>query len=36
MIEVRPLTGLGGASHGWFDAKHHFSVANYHDPKRMG
>ena len=35
MIEVRPFTGLGGADHGWLDAKHHFSFASYHDPKRM-
>ncbi|MGZ2413082.1 quercetin 2,3-dioxygenase [Sphingomonas sp. F9_3S_D5_B_2] len=35
MIEVRPLTGLGGANHGWLDAKHHFSFANYYDPARM-
>jgi hypothetical protein len=35
MIEVRPFEGLGGAHHGWLDAKHHFSFAGYHDPKRM-
>lgn len=35
MIEVRPFDGLGGANHGWLDAKHHFSFASYHDPKRM-
>lgn len=35
MIELRPLASLGGANHGWLDAKHHFSFANYHDPKRM-
>ena len=35
MIEVRPYEGLGGAHHGWLDAKHHFSFADYHDPKRM-
>jgi redox-sensitive bicupin YhaK (pirin superfamily) len=35
MIEVRPFTDLGGANHGWLDAKHHFSFANYYDPKRM-
>ena len=35
MIEVRPFTSLGGANHGWLDAKHHFSFADYYDPKRM-
>ena len=35
MIEVRPFAGLGGANHGWLNAKHHFSFANYYDPKRM-
>jgi redox-sensitive bicupin YhaK (pirin superfamily) len=36
MIERRPFSSLGGANHGWLDAKHHFSFADYHDPKRMG
>lgn len=35
MIDVRPFTGLGGANHGWLNAKHHFSFANYYDPERM-
>lgn len=35
MIELRPFAELGGADHGWLDAKHHFSFARYHDPKRM-
>jgi quercetin 2,3-dioxygenase len=35
MIELRPFASLGGANHGWLDAKHHFSFANYHDAKRM-
>src|SRR4028119_140703 len=35
MIEHRPFRSLGGANHGWLDAKHHFSFASYHDPKRM-
>jgi redox-sensitive bicupin YhaK (pirin superfamily) len=36
MIERRPFVGLGGADHGWLKAKHHFSFANYYDPRRMG
>ena len=36
MIERRPFQDLGGANHGWLDAKHHFSFADYHDPARMG
>lgn len=35
MIELRPFETLGGDNHGWLDAKHHFSFANYQDPKRM-
>ncbi|WP_298286225.1 pirin family protein [Acidocella sp.] len=35
MIELRPFSSLGGANHGWLDAKHHFSFAEYHDPARM-
>jgi redox-sensitive bicupin YhaK (pirin superfamily) len=35
MIEVRPFESLGGANHGWLDAKHHFSFADYHDPDRL-
>jgi redox-sensitive bicupin YhaK (pirin superfamily) len=36
MIERRPFNKLGGASHGWLNAKHHFSFGGYHDPKNMG
>src|SRR6516162_2511767 len=36
MIERRPVESLGGANHGWLNAKHHFSFAEYHDPERMG
>ena len=35
MIERRPFDTLGGADHGWLNAKHHFSFANYYDPGRM-
>ncbi len=36
MIEKRPFASLGHADHGWLDAHHHFSFANYYDPARMG
>ncbi|EXF46104.1 pirin domain-containing protein [Pseudomonas sp. BAY1663] len=35
MIERRPFDSLGGANHGWLDAKHHFSFADYHDEARV-
>lgn len=35
MIKHHPFETLGGAKHGWLDAKHHFSFANYFDPKKM-
>lgn len=35
MIEKRPFSGLGGADHGWLKAKHHFSFADYYDPKHV-
>lgn len=34
MIELRPFDTLGAANHGWLDAHHHFSFADYHDPAR--
>lgn len=36
MIDLRPFKSLGGANHGWLDAKHHFSFADYYDANRMG
>ena len=36
MIDIRPFASLGHADHGWLDARHHFTFANYHDPARMG
>lgn len=35
MIELRPFAGIGRANHGWLDAAHHFSFADYYDPARM-
>jgi len=34
MIELRPFESLGAANHGWLDAHHHFSFADYHEPGR--
>ena len=36
MIDRRPFASLGHADHGWLDARHHFSFADYYDPDRMG
>jgi redox-sensitive bicupin YhaK (pirin superfamily) len=36
MIDIRKFATLGHADHGWLDARHHFSFADYHDPARMG
>lgn len=35
MIELRPFAGIGRANHGWLDAAHHFSFADYYEPTRM-
>jgi len=36
MIDVRRFDSLGHAEHGWLNARHHFSFANYYEPARMG
>ena len=36
MIDRRPFENLGHADHGWLNARHHFSFANWYDPSRMG
>jgi redox-sensitive bicupin YhaK (pirin superfamily) len=36
IIQRRPFASLGHANHGWLNARHHFSFANYYDPARMG
>lgn len=36
MISIAKFESLGHAEHGWLDARHHFSFANYYDPTRMG
>ena len=35
MIDIRKFDSLGHADHGWLNARHHFSFADYHDPTRM-
>jgi len=35
MIDIRPFASLGAANHGWLDARHHFSFADYHDAGKV-
>lgn len=35
-LDIRPFASLGHANHGWLDAHHHFSFADYYDEGRMG
>jgi len=36
MIDIRPFASLSHADHGWLNARHHFSFADYHDRAQMG
>ena len=35
MLKYHSFESLGGADHGWLNAKHHFSFANYYDPQKL-
>lgn len=35
IVDRRPFASLGHADHGWLNARHHFSFADYYDPDRM-
>lgn len=36
MITVYEYENLGMASHGWLEARHHFSFGGYYNPERLG
>ena len=36
MITIRKAVDRGHANHGWLDARHSFSFANYYHPDQMG